>query len=238
MSRVWLCICAFAILTQVAAGQGWQQLGPDSVNWQQAFHLTGRWLRDSTFHLAASTSQGVAVYASSGMWNYTLRHLPETIMNNGVSYALLEFSPWEPDSCFVGHYIAYTEADLHVTKVPFPPQWPPVGGGAGGDCWLGPLSVAIPRNNDSMVFAGVCGIQKSTDRGHTWQDIMLESPWGLSRLVGVDESNPLILYRATENWSHRVLYRSTDGGMEWDSLFSPLPFYCVLRTKRNRDCTW
>ena len=221
------------MLGQVALGQGWQQLGPDSVNWRESYYLTGRWLPNSTFHLAASTSNGVAIYSNAGTWNYALRHIPETIVNNGVSYALLEFSPWEPDSCFVGHYIAYTEADLHIRKVRFPPQFPPVGGGAGGSCWLGPLSVVFPPNNDSIVFVGVCGIQKSTDRGLTWQNVMLESPWGLSRLVGVDRSDPHILYRATEEWSSRVLYRSTDSGVSWDSLFSPLSLSAYYGRSNN-----
>ncbi len=214
---------ALLLLGQVALGQGWEQIGPDSVNWREVYYLTGRWLPNSTFHLAASTSEGVAIYSNSGTWNYTLRHIPEGIANLGVSFSLLEFLPWEPESCLVGHYIAYTEADLHISKAYFPPPYPPVGGGANGSCWHGPLSVVVPPNNDSVVFAGICGIQKSTDRGLTWQDILLESPWGSSRLVGVDRSDPHVLYRATEAWPSRVLYRSTDSGVSWDSLFSPLP---------------
>jgi hypothetical protein len=213
------------ILSQVALGQGWQQLGPDSLNWREAYHLTGRWLSDSSFHLAASTSAGIAVYSSLGTWDYTLRHIPESIFNNGISYALLEFSPWEPDSCFVGHYIAYTEADLHITKTAFPPAYPPVGGGARGPCWGGPLSVAIPPNNDSVVFAGVCGIQRSSDRGLTWDTLSFEGLIAESRLIGVDESNSQAVFRAAESWSrpNGVLYRSTDSGASWDSLFSGLP---------------
>jgi hypothetical protein len=212
-----------AVVSQLAAGQGWQQFGPDSVNWRVAYYLTGRWLSNSTFHLAVSTSEGVAIYTGSATWNYTLRHIPEGIANNGVSYAFLEFSPWEANACFVGHYIAYVEADLHITKVSFPPSFAPVGGGAHGPCWLGPLSLAIPPNNDSAVFAGLCGIQKSTDRGATWQSVLLESPVGTSRLVAVDASNPNIAYRCTEHSSNNALYRSTNSGARWDSLFAPLP---------------
>ena len=212
------------VFGQLALGQGWQQLGPDSANWREDYYVSGRWASSSSFYLAASTSQGVAVYSSSGNWNYKLRDIPEGIINNGVSYALLEFSPWEPDSCFVGHYIAYTEADLHITKIPFPPPYPPVGGGAHGACWLGPLSLVIPPNNNSVVFAGLCGVQKSTDRGQTWLSVLDESGVANSRLIGVDESDPAILYRVTENWSSRVLYRSTNSGASWDSLFSPVAF--------------
>ncbi len=208
---------------QVALGQGWQRLGPDSVNWRESYYLTGRWLTPSTFHLAASTSKGVALYSSEGTWDYTLHHIPESYVGNGVSFALLEFSPWEPDSCFVGYYIAYTEADLHIRKAHLPPQYSSAAAGAHGSCWMGPLSVVVPPDDNSVVYAGICGVQKSTDRGLTWQSTLDESPVAISRLIGVDESDPRVVYRATEGQSSRVLYRSPDGGLSWDSLFSPLP---------------
>jgi hypothetical protein len=216
-------ILIFALCVQTTFGQGWQVIGPDSTNWQNVRTLRGRWISPALFHLSATTTEGVAIYAAGSGWNYRLRNIPESIVNNGVTFSLLEFLPWEPDSCLVGHYIAYTEADLHLVKCGFPPAYIGIGGGARGGCWVGPIGALIPPNNPNVVFGGVCGVQRSTDRGSTWQNILPEEPWGVSTLVGVDNIDPMRLYRTAGDYSFSALFRTTNGGSTWDSLRLRLP---------------
>jgi len=211
-----------------ALGQGWQWIGPDDIEWQNVTNLTGRWISLSTFDLAATTDNGIAIYRTQptwDYWNYALRNQPPNIFHNGIGYVGLHFSPWEPDSSFVEYYIAYTEADPHILKWPFPPLSAPEDryGGVPGYCFFTPLSAVFPPGNDSTMFAGKCGIQRSDDRGLTWTFIQPESLITTNTLVGVDLYNGA-LYETIEAYPNKWLLRSTNEGITWDTVFSSVPF--------------
>jgi photosystem II stability/assembly factor-like uncharacterized protein len=122
---------------------------------------------------------------------------------------------------------------------PWPLIWPkpcPKWVSVGPDNIPGRISaLAIHPNNGDTVYAGGAagGIFKTTNAGTKWYAKWSEQ---LSLAIGglaVAPSNPNILYGATGEWEGNVgaannhfpgvgVYRSTDGGNDWD-LLAPIP---------------
>lgn len=144
--------------------QGWQSMGPDSVNWQNVRRVSGKWSNPTTYRLAAATSGSIAVLQNGSQWNYSLRGYEGSEWFPGYGFFSLEFSPWD-DSVYIGYADYYTEPSFIMFKSIFP-----MSGRSNrlpGGCWITPLSV-IFSPNDSVVFATECGIHRSTNRGSSW----------------------------------------------------------------------
>ena len=217
-----LFVLSFLIVLFTAAlySQDWQFVGPDSVNWQKIYKLSGRWSSPIMFHLAAVADSGIAVFASNEGWNYRIKNQNETIINNGIGYEYLQFNPWDVSSVFIGYTVYYTEGSPRIKKVPFPVQYAPTDGGIGG-CWASTFAVVFPANSDSTVFASICGIRRSTNRGLTWENVSLESPIASSELIGADQNSTSILYKTNRYYPLRgIVFRTTNHGVRWDSIFT------------------
>ncbi|MEW5794820.1 MAG: thrombospondin type 3 repeat-containing protein [Candidatus Zixiibacteriota bacterium] len=95
-------------------------------------------------------------------------------------------------------------------------------------------AVAVDPNNPNVVYAGTgeingrvqtydgTGLYKSTDGGETWTFSGLPLSFGIGRIL-VDPNNSNIVYAAVMGrlWEpnpERGLYRSTDGGANWESV--------------------
>ncbi|MEK9138181.1 MAG: hypothetical protein AAB393_13730, partial [Bacteroidota bacterium] len=219
-----LLMCA----VQLGLAQGWQQVGPDSVHWQGVYRLNARWDGPGSFFLAASTWNGVPIYSSTAArrWNYVLKNIPESIISPWVDYLDLWFSPFEPDSVFIGFDVIYVEGSPRIGKFSFPIPYPPYYGShsrIGGQCWFGPLTMVFPPTSDSVIYATACGVHRSADRGRTWQELQAEPYFSFSNMIGCDRVNPSIAYRALSRWDRRGLFRTTNRGATWDSIYADVP---------------
>ncbi|MCF6212896.1 MAG: T9SS type A sorting domain-containing protein [Flavobacteriaceae bacterium] len=76
------------------------------------------------------------------------------------------------------------------------------------------------------------GIFKSTDGGATWSNISngleqtSDSDTRMAsyyRMVKVSPTNSNVLYTANGGWLNSMTYKSTDGGLSWNALFSTAP---------------
>jgi hypothetical protein len=206
--------------------QGWEMVGPDSVNWRNVIRMSARFEPSSTYHLAAMTWNGISTYSSGSAWDYTFKNFPESIVFPGSSHLDMEFIPWEPDSVFIGFAIHYTEPSPAYTKVVWPPPGPIhpfMVGRIGHWCWITPMSVVIPRASDSTVYASVCGFHQSRDRGKTWRWLDSTGFFSLAHVIATDHTNEHVVYKVDNLSNEATLYRSSDGGVSWDSLYSPVP---------------
>jgi len=82
-------------------------------------------------------------------------------------------------------------------------------------------SVAIHPSTTSTVYAGTGrGVFKSTDGGSNWNAARdgLPQPFATISLLVIDPLNPDTLYTAERDGLDFVIYKTTDGGGEWDSL--------------------
>lgn len=98
--------------------------------------------------------------------------------------------------------------------------------------------LAIAPSNANILYAGTGesnagggsltydgnGVYKSTDAGSTWTSVGLDSTRNTGR-IAVHPTNPDIVYAATmgdlfENNSERGLYKSTNGGLNWQNVLS------------------
>jgi photosystem II stability/assembly factor-like uncharacterized protein len=122
---------------------------------------------------------------------------------------------------------------------PLPPRWPrfcPQWVNIGPDNIPGRIgALAIHPANGDVVYAGAAagGVFKTQNGGASWS-----ARWSqqLSLAIGglaVAPSNPSVIYAATGEWEGNVgaannhfpgvgVYRSTDGGADWD-LLAPIP---------------
>jgi photosystem II stability/assembly factor-like uncharacterized protein len=105
-------------------------------------------------------------------------------------------------------------------------------------------SIVINPNNTNEVFVGVLGalwsdsedrgVYKTTDGGKTWNKILYVNPSTGAADVIMDPKNPNILYASM--WEFRrtgwgfnsggpnsALYKSTDGGQNWNKIHSGFP---------------
>lgn len=214
-------IMATILLRASSFSQGWQFLGPDSANWQNVVRVSGQWTSPGNFKLAAATAySGIAIFSGSQHWSYPLRTWYDPFFETGVSYIYFDFSPWDPDSAFVGFARAYTEPAFYIQKMSHTGSTllEPTRSG----CWITPVRVLIPHNSDSIVFASVCGIHRSGNRGGTW-DTLSASTWGTSctELLTFNETAGHILYKSDgQLGSCLSLFRSTNRGRAWDSIFT------------------
>lgn len=208
--------------------QGWELVGPDSVNWRYIQRVTGRFSPSGSYELAAATYGGILTYSSGGLWDYvTLRNIPGGIIIQQVDYLDLEFPPWETDSVFIGYSVYNTEGSPRYIKHPWPVLYSPGPGSSGfvgGECWITPMSVVFPPSSDSTIYLSVCGLRRSSDRGVTW--VNLDSTWVFSNadVKAVDFHDMSIVYKTDGEFFDDIsLFKSTNEGDTWIPILSQLP---------------
>lgn len=205
--------------------QGWELVGPDSVHWRYVQRVTGQFSPSGSYELAAATYGGILTYTSDGSWDYTLRNIPNSVFFQGVDFVDLDFSPWEPDSVFLGYAIYDTERIPRYIKTRWPvlpPPGPTSVGFIGGECWYTPMSIVFSPSADSTVYISVCGTHKSTDIGRTW--VRLDSEWSISRVLATDYNRADVVYKADgPHFDEASLFKSTDAGTTWSLILPSLP---------------
>jgi hypothetical protein len=198
--------------------QGWQFVGPDSTNWQNVRRVSGKWGSPTSYRLAASSpGKGIAMMQSVTQWTYPFRDWYNEFWGTGTGYAYFEFSRWEDTLGFIGYANMYVEPAFYIQRTGPMPSQPTQSG-----CWVTPLSIVFPPNSDSVVFASVCGIHRSSNRGRTWDTVSGYS-WSIShsQLLAINETAGNIFYKSDRTTSYRfALYRSTNRGRAWDSIFT------------------
>ena len=100
-------------------------------------------------------------------------------------------------------------------------------------------ALAIDPSRPSTIYAGLAfGVSKSTDGGVTWTalngpKITLPAPGGSTEqaiavsALAVAPSNPTIVYAASNNGPQGGLWRSTDGGANWNLVNTSFSNCCV-----------
>jgi len=83
----------------------------------------------------------------------------------------------------------------------------------------GLTSLAIAPSNNNILYAAYFApnyIFKSTDRSQTWSQLPFPSMYGGVLVLAVDPDNPDIVYAAMSAGESRGVYKSTDGGQNWE----------------------
>jgi len=215
-------IAVLTILFNVTAlSQGWQSLGPDSLDWLNVRDMSIRWSSQYSYDIAVHTSKGVAFHPMASPWSYSLTN------GIGTSYIFGAFSPWNDDSIFIATSEYYGRFDYHIHLCKY--QYPslsydneifPVT--VGYAAYSTPdLTILFGQNSDSICMVSLNRyVSKSLDRGRTWQDISYPGTcdFGLIKSNGIASSIFVseILY---SDMTSSILLRSTDRGLSWDSLF-------------------
>lgn len=207
----------------VSISQGWQFVGPDSINWQGVQRVSGKWFSPNSFRLAAVTYNGIAVFPTANRWNYDMQNWEGNEWFPGYEYTYYEFSPWENDSVYLGYADYYIEPAFGISKTTFPTgvRWRRFPAG----CWTTPFSVVFSRS-DSIAYVTVCGLHRSTDQGITWNQIEGSTSFYFSKLLGVNSRTGREIYNAVGSFgTNNNLLRSTNSGVTWDSLLAVTASY-------------
>lgn len=103
----------------------------------------------------------------------------------------------------------------------------------GPETRYGVTALALAPSNSNLLYAGadLGGLFHSTDGGVSWRTLWVPAPDGsVSNHVsdiGVDPHHPEIVYVAVDNyigsWQPGGVYRSTDGGVTWETANAGLP---------------
>jgi hypothetical protein len=86
-----------------------------------------------------------------------------------------------------------------------------------------------PTNPDVLYQQNHCGIYKSTNAGEDWIDIQHNLPSEFGFPIALDSQHPDTIYTVVEDdarqniGDHFTVYRSTNGGEDWEHLTSGLP---------------
>ncbi len=210
--------------TLTTFSQGWQSFGPDSTNWQNVRRVSGKWLSPTEYKLAAASAYyGITLYSPSTQWDYKFKSWYDPFWGTGTSYFYFDFSPWEPNFAFgfTGYAQAFTEPAFYIQRVSLAPN-PLFSELPAAGCWVTPLGLLFPPQSDSLVFASVCGLHRSSNRGMTW-DTVAGYSWGVSfaKLLGMNKTLGHILYKSDMTQTYQAhVYRSTNRGRNWDSIFT------------------
>lgn len=204
--------------------QGWQSLGPDSTTWQNVRRVSGKWLSPSEYKLgAASAFYGIAIYSPSTQWEYKFKSWYDPFWGTGTTYFYFDFSPWEPNFGFgfTGYAQAFVEPAFFIQRVSLTPN-PLFSDLPAAGCWSTPLGLLFPPNADSLVFASVCGLHRSTNRGISWDTVSGHSwVYSYSKLLGMNKIHGNIFYKSDITPAYyAIVYQSTNRGRDWDSIFT------------------
>jgi hypothetical protein len=215
-----LLILSTLLLTQ-AFSQGWQFVGPDSANWQNVRRVSGKWISPASYRLAAATgNKGVALFSSAGQWSYRFTTWYDPFWGTGMGYYYFDFSPWEQDSAFLGYAYFYVEPAFYIQKISLTSS-PLQSGVPVAGCWITALGLLFPGNADSTVYASVCGLHRSTNRGMQWDTISGHSyAASFSLLLALNKTRGNVFYKSDSPPYRAVLFRSTNRGRNWDSIFT------------------
>jgi photosystem II stability/assembly factor-like uncharacterized protein len=98
----------------------------------------------------------------------------------------------------------------------------------GGTTWTALFQAAerVAVTGPKTLLSGFCGLNRSTDGGRTWKEVIPCNPDDLSqpiRSLDVDPANPLNVYAQFDihnggSFSSQTAFRSRDGGATWKSL--------------------
>ncbi|MBX2991267.1 MAG: T9SS type A sorting domain-containing protein [Bacteroidetes bacterium] len=233
----------FFSFTLTTFSQGWQSLGPDSTNWQNVRRVSGKWLSPTDYRLAAASAfYGITIYSPSTQWDYKFKSWYDPFWGTGTTYFYFDFSPWEQDFAFgfTGYAQAFVEAAFFIQRVSLTPN-PLFSELPAAGCWVTPLGLLFPPESDSLVFASVCGLHRSSNRGMTW-DTVAGYSWGVAfaKLLGMNKTLGHILYKSDMTPAYQAhVYLSTNRGRNWDSIFTAyVPYtqypeespYCAIAT--------
>lgn len=113
-----------------------------------------------------------------------------------------------------------------------------------GDYWYGYNGqVCINPNNTNIIYASgrqvynisswksCMAVYKSTDGGKNWvlRKFESSSEYGYARCIAIDPLNPNIIYTggyySDGNKTHGKLYKSSDGGENWEDITGPIEGY-------------
>lgn len=228
--RSLLLVLWFAVTcNQPVTAQGVQFIGPDSSNWRGVYRISARFNSSSDYSLAAMTENGIATYNSTEQeWRY-IHYLPPPdpycFPGNTGFYPLdLEFSPWESDGVFLGSDNGCIEPNLTYQKM----EWPsgdgePPPGDAVGFCMSSGMSLIIPPQSDSIAYASICGLYRSSNRGDTWTVIDSSGIFNSGVLIATDYFNPDIVYKVDYVQTTTGLLRSSDAGGSWETILDSIP---------------
>jgi photosystem II stability/assembly factor-like uncharacterized protein len=103
-----------------------------------------------------------------------------------------------------------------------------------------------PTNADTLYQQNHCGIYKSVNAGEDWVDIQHNLPSEFGFPIALDSHHPDTIYTVVEDGmarnnigEHFTVYRTKNGGEEWESLTTGLPCgpEVVLGVLRHGLCT-
>jgi hypothetical protein len=138
----------------------------------------------------------------------------------GEMYTLFEFAPGADTVGFLGYIVMSTDPAFYIRRTYVQGT---ISGAPRAGCWSTPFAVLFPPNADSVVFASVCGIHRSTNRRLTWDTLYGYSNIGSAKkLLAFDERSSQTVYMSdAQPPSYRPsVFRSTNQGRTWNMIFS------------------
>ena len=75
------------------------------------------------------------------------------------------------------------------------------------------------------------GVYKTTDGGITWEAKNSGINIGWINVLGISQSNPEIIYGATDRSSDKFMYKTTDSGKTWNKVSIPSVDILKVRPK-------
>lgn len=86
-----------------------------------------------------------------------------------------------------------------------------------------PVFLINPQNRNSIYY-GNGNLYKSTNRGNTWEEMNIPIGLRIDNRMDIAPTDSNTMYITTSN----RIYKTTDGGLDWDPIISDLPFYGFL----------
>ncbi len=207
-----LSVLSLIIATSSLFAQGWQSVGPDSVNWQNVQRLSIKWTSPTDYRIAATTTVGISVCSASSQWTYPLRNFEGNQWFPAFYYLGYEFFPWETDSVYLFMNEQWLEPGFRLLKVPLsggPSR--PIGFSG---CWFTPFNMVFSSRADSVAWSSSCGLYRSSDKGITWETVLAVNAASASQILFMDDAPRRTVYIGVYN----KLYISEDQGSSLDSI--------------------
>lgn len=80
--------------------------------------------------------------------------------------------------------------------------------------------VEVDANDENILYValGKSGVQKSTDGGNTFFEVMKGMEWGLNyQRLSINQDDPQTIFASPHEWGGKYPFRSTNGGASWQN---------------------
>lgn len=144
-----------------------------------------------------------------------------TIMWNGTTWSLIKggdgmecFVDWNNNNTVIGSYVD----GAHAKSLNSGSTWANIVSGlTGTGNWIAPITQ--DPNNSSIFYAGRQDVFKSVNQGNSWSQLGSLGGGGDVMVINAAPSNSNVIYAARAT----ILYKTTDGGINWTNITSGIP---------------